>query len=1747
MSPLAKCLANYIESHFDACIKQSDINPVRPILVGPQAETLLEVFDYLTKNGKEAWKTIVNGSIYEVAVLFVRARATAGGSPQVDLATICQWDYAVTIRNSCPRILILADPSIWDKRPESLTNTTETLGSARTQLNNTDSSLWTYIIQAISTSRGVLEESVRDVVCEIFAQAAKLEPSSRDKHIWGFINLLLEPAQTVFTPIDALCYSGGIPAAGSLTIQDSINVIDKLAEYLLEKGFSEGFQELKQTQTAKQQHLEQSLDALKSWITNQAPSPVAFRTAPSSIFKPSTPPPKWFLQLNAAVLGSMLKELKPEQGKLSLTCENAVILAKQVPGLPCIALSSPVLKASASRSVSVGNVSFTRRIGRNATEALLADATDSNKCTDINPPSHNNVIKYFVDASDSLTGTIDVIVLDSFSAQGLAHVRDAIWCSIPVLRPGSAIWSQEVTLPRGGVTELNILHSSKTAAIQLSLSDGTIMSGKVAAGSVSTSFQVDVEDGDTIGIQMIAAGGAVLANLSVLITVEENNEVAKSRFKALLNEHRTGKKHIPQPPDSLVQRLESNSYVPEPESWKPVFACWSGKIEGTKTINWNDPKLGDVLPVIDPRPSHIISPPQSFLTAREAVRSYLFNLRITIAEIHLDESDLQPLLQNYLKEYILWLESDPNDACWSDVIVLHTADFNQQAAAYVPSEEPIMLLLSPLHPLRLSWHATSQKQLQESIGHYCPISGLLDPSSCPDVGVLFLWNGQQAKPRSFFSIPCENPHWAVLQNTKYLDRKEERDLAIQCINALGLSVHGITGGFTSAQTIDSLQEVNRLLPARSILRVGIVGDPETSHSCDHGVIIWAQNRFTDKDAYFGCTSLEIYDTRKAETPSPEQLASLSESTNENAKWYRKSQDNDLVRLDLTIIDQLGARALSACDGITRSPLAPSALFRVRIREDYAAASTLNTSRIAINAINKSDIGTTLSKTLVTYEGLSLHDDNKSHFSFRPNQEAIEKRLSSSTFLSITSSQIDPACIVRGASNRGGYLWDYELPDILSGSESNLGYYIVASPTEAMEHAISESVSLATTAAVNPRHLLDEISRHGIPVLKKLAGGGSQSKGELGLLLATRLLQDAFRDGAASPRLPVWEGRCIHMILPVDPYQELFEKIRGRLASASKSDKRPDLLVVAIDLGTGSEPVSIKITPVEVKFRRPDPMSPSDLAEALKQAQNLGELLSVIWTNTLPTGLWETCSFALLAHFLDFGFRIYGSSKSHNHSPVEWANNHQRVIQEVLDRSARISVNAAGRLLVFDGYTTSTIADLDNDGRYDTAVISPSDTDALLAGIGALSPSANSATHLLDFSFPQCSCASSRNQSAADVLASEAVKQTYPGINYEIAVPQQTIKITAAPESEINPDTFSELEPSPQITTSSDTTTSPDSTTISPITQEQRQMVKRAFDGFIGNESAVSRLTNDILRALIDKPTHLPKNYLFTGLPSTGKTELARRMAVALELPFVKIDGRGVTSRDRLFELVNGELQSQGRPPSQVDQRLGLPVLEYPPLIVFIDEVHLVTRQQQESVLTMLEKDDRTVVLADHVARVTKATFLFATTRASDLDPAFLSRCDEIQLREYTEEQVAQILRRKFKYEWPEQIYLLIARLGRCVPRVAIELTRSLETALIVAEGDGDVADHLDKVRSDRELDKCGLTRMDLEYLDLLERTGRPLGFKTIENQLRTVDKERILNDVEPFLSRLGLIRHGAQGREITQNGIDYLMAKRLGR
>jgi Holliday junction resolvasome RuvABC ATP-dependent DNA helicase subunit len=331
----------------------------------------------------------------------------------------------------------------------------------------------------------------------------------------------------------------------------------------------------------------------------------------------------------------------------------------------------------------------------------------------------------------------------------------------------------------------------------------------------------------------------------------------------------------------------------------------------------------------------------------------------------------------------------------------------------------------------------------------------------------------------------------------------------------------------------------------------------------------------------------------------------------------------------------------------------------------------------------------------------------------------------------------------------------------------------------------------------------------------------------------------------------------------------------------------------------------------------------------------------------------------------------------------------------------------------------------------------------------------------------------------------------------------------------------------------------------------RARVDAAFAGFVGNVEAVHSIKRSLAYALANAPDgdspSMAKTLLLVGAASTGKTDLARRITAVLELPFVHLDGRAVRSRERLFSMVDDALAA--RTPALAaqagDPRSGMPVAVYPAFLIFIDEIHLVSEALQQSFLTLLEADDRSLLLDSggnrRVADVARACFIFATTRPSDLDRAFRSRCTEIQLRRYGVDEVAQMVRARYSMLPAEHIET-IAKCSRVTPRIAFSIAQEVIEEVFLSD-DALIGPCVKKVLAGRGIVfENGCTLADLRYLQVLRRERRALGERALRSLLHDLELGQITEDIEPYLFLLGLAVMKSGGREITSEGIWFLKA-----
>ncbi len=314
-------------------------------------------------------------------------------------------------------------------------------------------------------------------------------------------------------------------------------------------------------------------------------------------------------------------------------------------------------------------------------------------------------------------------------------------------------------------------------------------------------------------------------------------------------------------------------------------------------------------------------------------------------------------------------------------------------------------------------------------------------------------------------------------------------------------------------------------------------------------------------------------------------------------------------------------------------------------------------------------------------------------------------------------------------------------------------------------------------------------------------------------------------------------------------------------------------------------------------------------------------------------------------------------------------------------------------------------------------------------------------------------------------------------------------------------------------------------------------IEKAFEGFIGNEQAVYRLKHSLAAKLKNKDAHEGVNYMFCGPGGLGKTELARRMADALETPLLNVPATAFRNVSELVQKIDTLAAEKDQLPEHVGGDSGMPLLKYPPLTVFIDEVHAMARRSDDY-LNMLEPKERRAVCGSKVCDFKQITFLAATTDKGKLPKPFLSRFRIIDLSPYTLEEASQIVALTFDQlgqTVSTELCESLAKVGRLVPRIAIEKVKEF------CEVNGNQPRvfplNMEGVRNAMSrlwnVDSNGLTLNDREYLEAVQSGSK--GLQAIATIL-PCGKEEIETVIEPYLLQLNAIRLTNRGREITEIG-----------
>lgn len=305
---------------------------------------------------------------------------------------------------------------------------------------------------------------------------------------------------------------------------------------------------------------------------------------------------------------------------------------------------------------------------------------------------------------------------------------------------------------------------------------------------------------------------------------------------------------------------------------------------------------------------------------------------------------------------------------------------------------------------------------------------------------------------------------------------------------------------------------------------------------------------------------------------------------------------------------------------------------------------------------------------------------------------------------------------------------------------------------------------------------------------------------------------------------------------------------------------------------------------------------------------------------------------------------------------------------------------------------------------------------------------------------------------------------------------------------------------------------------------------------VGQEEAKRQIRRLLEEARGLSPVRLSDTIIFTGPASTGKTLFSKTIAESLQLPYIETTGTSLRTAEQLFDQINSALDLEGSRYEENGHFGGLPLREYPPLVVFIDECHQLRRPIQDALLTMTEPSERRAILQDFVADMSNATFLFATTDIGLIIKPLRTRAREINLKPYEIEEIAEIIGRIYR-GWSLEVRKLIAMAGRLTPRIAKERAKDLDRILKQDYTGQKPSESIVVEIMEKEWgqDRLGMTNRDKRYLTVIESAQGPIGVDNIAQQL-DIEVSEVENVIEPYMIRLGLIRKTQTGRELTVEG-----------
>jgi|GEM_PF-1852095 len=550
---------------------------------------------------------------------------------------------------------------------------------------------------------------------------------------------------------------------------------------------------------------------------------------------------------------------------------------------------------------------------------------------------------------------------------------------------------------------------------------------------------------------------------------------------------------------------------------------------------------------------------------------------LTISRIPLDfidEKAISDLLGRYVELINTCAGSNAADAFWSRML-FSVAIFRAESGF----RQPIAIMLSPLHPLRLAWMwyvQTSTRAEYDSGGEPLAILQLLDALAYPAVGSFRDGDGEIRKfiPATMDYAP-EGIYlgWEALVFSTGSKLELPTWLLGRRFPAAGSS--GLAPSSVSS-SVDSYLRVNPYVRA---LRVSVSSPSVAGRSAnlDEGLLDLIGELAVGAKSGPGVSSIFIHDSENRDGPSP-NLRRLRDGlavgkSDFAVTWSTKKEE-----------DVSGDSHICFVEGSTAS-------FAVQEKSGASigmlpAIPLRRFPRLDASQGNQLVVDYSLSET--PFSLASLHEALRA-FELSPSGKALVTRVRANTsalktdakWVVIGSHSIDPVTLSRASAQTGlrrRVLWDWRPAATLAAIKSTKSviaqpYSILAQIPESLTNSLRGKVSLITDATGDElsekiAQVVSLLSARAIGLNTLLAMGHQQDTGALGFYFALQILRSWSSNS---------EPGELRLVVPVDAVDPLLRSIvedRGDLT------RRADLLALSAKVVDGI--VVISMCPIEVK-------------------------------------------------------------------------------------------------------------------------------------------------------------------------------------------------------------------------------------------------------------------------------------------------------------------------------------------------------------------------------------------------------------------------------------------------------------------------------------------------------------------------------------------------------------------------------------